>query len=147
MKPTIGLGVSERVFKENFKRRVTEDIPVNQYHQGEIRGRLKKKNKLYMYISGDTVKMATTVLKGKFDDREVKYSYTKLTPVIIIMTLAVILWLVFSVVMFLRYGPIGFLGLLGIVIIMIPMMRNSSGEKELLEKELRKMCINIGDRK
>lgn len=139
MKDSIGMGVSEKIFAERFKGSITEDVYTNSFHSGEFRGRVDK-NKFYFYVSGDSLKSFTTIIKGSFDGKEAEYKFTKMNYTKILISMASVLWLVFSVVMFLWYGPIGLLGLVPIPVMLVFYFNNKKSDKEQLLKKLKSLC-------
>lgn len=139
MSKLMGMGVSEKLFTERFNSRIVEDVYTNGYHLGEYRGKIKG-NKFYFYISEDKAKTFTTVLKGKFDGKDIDYKFSKLNYTKVLMSIASLLWAVFSMVMVLRFGSIGFLGLLTIPIMLIPYFLKSKSETKQLTEKLRTLC-------
>ncbi len=139
MSKLMGMGVSEKLFTERFESRIVPDVYTNRYHNGEFRGKING-NKFYFYISEDKVKTFTTILRGKFDGKDVDYKFSKLGYTRILMVIASFFWAAFSVVMFLRFGPLGFCGFLAIPLMLIPYFLKSKSEMAQLTEKLRALC-------
>lgn len=139
MASTLGMGVSKRLFTEKFQAAVTQDTFKNEFHAGDLRGKISK-NKFYFYICENGPKTFTTVLKGQFDEKAVKYHFSKPRAAVIMMTTAAVAWLIFSIVICITNGPLGLLGLLAIPIILFPMFRKNKTEMAKLESKLTRLC-------
>lgn len=142
MTEKITMGVSVGTFENRLKKLLTEDTLNTEFKAGEYRGKVGN-GKFYMFISEDGPKNNTVVLSGKYDDKAVNYKFTKPKPSIIMVSVASVIWLIFSIVSFFMYGPIGFVWLLAIPVTCIPMFRTKNEHKEQLVKKLRQLALKL----
>ena len=143
MAERIAMGVSVDTFEKRMRSALTEDTFDNDFKAGAYRGKVGG-GKFYMYISENGPRNYTPVLKGKYDDKEINFHFSKPRAAIIFMTVGSLLWLIFSIVFFLMNGPIGLIFLLGIPIMLFPLInRKKNSDKPALVNKLRKISLKI----
>lgn len=143
MAEKISMGVSVDAFERRMKAELTEDTFNNDFKAGTYRGKVGK-GRFYMYISEDGPRNYTPVMRGKYDDKEISFRFSKPRAAILFMSIGSLLWLIFSMVFFMMNGPIGLLFLIGIPIMLFPLInKKKNSDKVSLVNKLRKIALKI----